>query len=739
MLFESPSIRVEADDQIATLWIDCPGRADNRLGLENLDDLEAALREIRRVDCLDVLVVRSAKPSGFSPGYDLEQIARLGSAAERTAFAARGQQVLQLLANLAPGTITVALIDGECRSAGLEIALACDYRLVVARPETRFGFPELSRELLPCWGGTQRLPRLIGMKQALEMLLRGREYSGWQAVTVGLADRAFDEKQSRIGTQTFLDRLQDSPRRLTSPRCIGPRWRDSLSLGRWLNLKSADAWLADVNEVERPAARAILRAVWSGYSSPAEALTVERGQFAQLLETAACRHALALARRADLPARIHPEPVNPAPQRPERVGVVGGGEMGAALAAWFALRGRQVVLQEYNDETLQSASDRLEASFQAAGRAGLASAVELDQAKKNVRRTTNWNGFEKADFVIEAVDEDPGMKRQIFHELEQRVRPRTILTTASSTIRVEAIQAELQRPGRVAGVHFLDAALANPIVEIVRSPATDPGALAALDTWFRAWGKAPVLVGDRPGRLVQRITLAYLSEAVLLTAEGLPPELIDRAARRFGMKQGPLATIDEFGFDKLARLVENLQLARGDNFASNLLLDGMRAYGWNGQASGEGFYRYRGGRVRPNHLARMVLWRESDEDVVSHYVFDPQESLDEGLERLMLRTINEAAACLPDEPDADPGLIDLALSLGAGWAPHRGGPLRHADRLGLTAVVERLTEFTERFGKRFEPCVELQRRSEAGESFYEAPIIDQPAEGEAPFLRRLAG
>ncbi len=722
MLFESSNVRVETDDRIATLWLDRADRADNRFTLEMLDELEAALRTVQRSAHQDIMVVRSAKMAGFSPGYDLEQIAWLRSAAERQAFSARGQQVLQLLASLSPRTMTIALVEGECRSGGLELALACDYRLLMARADTLFSFPEAERGLTPCWGGTQRLPRLIGMRGALEMLLRGRELTSGEAVAGGLADRAFDEKNARIETQTLLDRLQDSPRRLPVPRRLGQRLRDGLALGRWASLQAANGWLVDIVDTERPALRAILDAVRLGYSSVADGLAAERTSFANLANTPAATNLNELARRAAQPARFYPEPINPIGPPPERVGVVGGGELGAALSGWFALRGRQVVLQEFNDESLKLAEARLERWFAAALKRGLAPVAEIDQARKNVRRTTTWNGFDRAQFVVEAVDEDPGVKHSIFNEIEQRVRPRTIIATASSTIRVEAIQAELQRPGQAVGMHWLDASLTNPLVEIVHSPLTAPGTLAALDAWLRLWGKTPVLVGDRPGRLVNRVQLAYLSEAVLLVTEGLPPELLDRYMRRFGMKRGPLETIDAIGFDNLARLVENLHLARGDTFAGNLLLDSMRSYGWNGRENGEGFYRYRRGRARPNDLSRMVMWRdESDEDAISHYVFDPCEALADGVERLVLRTINEAALVLPEERDADPGLLDLALATGAGWAPHRGGPLRHADQLGLIAVVERLLEFSERFGKRFEPCVELQRRAEAGESFYGLP------------------
>jgi 3-hydroxyacyl-CoA dehydrogenase/enoyl-CoA hydratase/3-hydroxybutyryl-CoA epimerase len=735
VLYESSNVRVEADDQIATLWLDCRGRPDNRLTLDDLNDLERALLAVRRAPCLDVLVVRSAKPRGFSPGYDLDEFAGLRAAEERIAFAARGQQITQLLETAGENVLTVAVIEGECRSAGLEIALACDYRLAVARPDTVFGFPEVRRGLAPFWGGTLRLPRLVGLGRALRLLLDGRELSAREALRWGLIDFVCGERQERIETRALLDRLQDYPRTLPAPRSLVRRVLDGVGLARWSAFRRAEGRLAEVNEYDRPAARTVLNAVQKGYAAGAEALAAERNACGELGATAACRNALEHERRAAQPPRVYPEPVNPVTPAPERVAVVGGGELGAALARWFALLGRVVTVQEANDDALGRFTTRLEAEFRGVVARGILTRAEAEQAKKNVRKTTAWNGFEEAGLVVEAADEDLGVKRGIFHELERRVRPRTVLATASSTLRVEALQAELQRPGRVAGLHFLEAD--SPVVEVVRAPATDSGTLSALAAWLRTWGKTPLLVADRPGRLVNRVRLAYLSEAVVLVAEGLPPELIDREMRRFGMECGPLETIDAIGFDRLAGLVENMQHARGDGFARNLLLERMRAFGWDGREGGEGFYRYRRGRGRENQLARMVLWRDTDDDVISHYVFDPQESLEDGVERLILRSVNEAAACLGEEYDADPGTIDLALAWGMGWAPHRGGPLRHADGLGLATVAERLAEFAERFGKRFEPSVELQRRAEAGESFYqsEAPAEVLPR----PAVRRLAG
>jgi 3-hydroxyacyl-CoA dehydrogenase/enoyl-CoA hydratase/3-hydroxybutyryl-CoA epimerase len=213
------------------------------------------------------------------------------------------------------------------------------------------------------------------------------------------------------------------------------------------------------------------------------------------------------------------------------------------------------------------------------------------------------------------------------------------------------------------------------------------------------------------------VKLAYLSEGVSLVAEGLAIRAVDVGCRRFGMARGPLEWCDEIGLDRLAEAVAQLRLARGDGFARNLLFQRLMPLGCLGREVGEGFYRY--GMVRrPNEAVRMALWQDLDEDAQAPYVFDPAEAIREGIERLTLRTVNEAAAALADEPDSDPATVDVALAFGMGWAPSRGGPLRYADGLGLTAVVDRLATFAERFGPRYSPCDELVRRAEAGETFY---------------------
>lgn len=732
MVFESANIRISADDQIATLWLDASHAARNTITPEFLADLESALDTLDSEACrsrFDLVLLRSAKSTGFLHGLDLKWQRELDSTAA-VELSTRGQQLCDRLATTS-GPITLALLDGPCLSQGAELALACDYRIMVERPSTVIGFPDVLLGGCPSWGGTARLPRLVGAELATRMLTEGFTLPATQAKAACLVDELFMPKSFRGDLWSLLGSLQDRPRR---PSRGWRRWWQANPITRPLSLrraiKAAQERFEDHDSLNRPEIHLILAAIQAGFHDPTIGQAAERRAVGLISapESVGRQHLLRLDEISNSkPTKIFPEPLNPTPELPSRIGIVGGGDLGARLAHWFARQGCRVSLQEQSDQSLTRADQRLRALFGQSVRENQLSEGSASQLDAMIRRTITWQGFEDCGWVIEAVEEDAGVKHGVFHELEQRVMPRVPLTSAGSTVRIESLQAELQRPGRVAGVHWLAPVEGNRIVELVRGSATEPDTLAALDAWLRQLGKTPVLVSDRPGRVVMRLMLAYLSEAALLVAEGLPPELIDRQMRRFGMSSGPLETIDFLGFEALAGLVQDMQLARGDEIANNLLLNPLREAGMAGRPNGEGFYLYacnNGVKQRANPVARMLMWRSVEEpDVQSHYVFDPEEALREGEQRLLMRMVNEAARLLGEEHSAGPETIDLAMAHGTGWAPHRGGPLRYADTRGLGSVVDTLTRFTERFGSRFEPCLELQRRAEASESFHGAEVL----------------
>lgn len=708
MLYESQHFRLEADDRVLTLWLDFRGRRSHALTLPILHELNLVLDRVAVLPAADVFVVRSGRPGAFLEEFDSAELLRLSSPLEFAALARRGQEAGRKLTALP--FPTVALVEGRCAGAGLELALACDYRWALATPDTRFEFPEADRGLVPCWGGTVRLPRLVGVRTALR-LLAGTCIGAAHALRAGVVDRVLHPGEATVRLLTLIDHLREG----AGKRRTGT-WRTAVrGVVRLLMCPILQAVGGEAGPRDE-----LRRLVAAGLASEGEGLAAERATFTRLATGDAARRRLELHRRAAGPVRVFPEPGNPIPAVPRRVAVVGGGDLGSRLACRLARTGHEVLVQEESPAAVDRATRQLAERATDLARRGDIGPDEARRIIQAVRVTTGWVGFENADVVVEAAAEDPGVKRNLFQELERRVRPRVPLLTASTTIPVEAIQAEMNHPGRIAGLHLPNPDATRPVAELVSGPLTDGGTLATVGHWTQAWGFVPVRVADRPGRLVELVRLAYLSEGVALVAEGLPISQVDAGCVRFGMARGPLEWCDDIGLDRLAELVAQLRLARGDGFARNLLFQRLLPLGSLGRDVGEGFYRY--GLVRrPSETTRMALWQDLDEDAQAPYVFDLAEAQREGIERLILRTVNEAAAALADEPDADPATVDVALAFGMGWAPSRGGPLRYADSLGLQSVVDRLATFAERFGPRFTPCDELLRRAEAGEAFYGGP------------------
>jgi 3-hydroxyacyl-CoA dehydrogenase/enoyl-CoA hydratase/3-hydroxybutyryl-CoA epimerase len=726
MLYESKSFRLEADDQVVTLWLDFRDRPSHTLTLTLLNELSLVLDRIATFPAAEIVIIRSSSANSFLEEFDSTELCRFTSPLQFAALARRGQEVARKLSGL-EGT-TIAMIEGRCFGAGLELVLACDCRLAVDSASTRFESPEVSRGLVPCCGGTYRLPRLVGAKSAFRLLCQNESLAATAAQKCGLVDFVTTPARAGIDLQTLVDRLRDRP----GKHRRAPFWQRVLRLFATPELAGLRRLPANGTAQSGSAEDEVVAVLASGRLSEGDALAAERAAFARLAASESTQALLDLHRRSTATIRVVPEPLNPIPPVPRRVGIVGTGDVATFLAWRLSRRGHEVVLREPDDGG-RGQVDRALAGLAAQSiRSGEVSRAEGRRVQQAIAITADWVGFENADLVIEASEEDPGIKRNLFQELETRVRPRVPLVSAGSTVTVEAVQAEMSRPGRIAGLSFPNPFDVRPLAEVVGTPLTDAGILCALIQWSRQWGFTPVRVADRPGRLVELIRMTYLAEGVTLVAEGLAINQIDAGCRSFGMARGPLEWCDEIGLDRLAERTAQLQLARGDGFARCLLFQRFLPYGLVGKSVGEGFYRY-GLRRTPSRLVRMVLWQDLDDDATAPYVFDADSAQQEGIDRIVLRTVNEAARALVDEPDADPATVDLALAYGMGWAPHRGGPLRYADQHGLQPIVDRLALFAERFGPRFVPCDELVRRAEAGETFYSGTA----AESQAPAWRMV--
>jgi 3-hydroxyacyl-CoA dehydrogenase/enoyl-CoA hydratase/3-hydroxybutyryl-CoA epimerase len=711
--FRTDTLRVNSlADSVAELVIDVPGRPVNVFSRQVMTDLAEALKRLAAEPGLKLVFIRSGKASGFLAGADLQEFARVQNAAEAVELSAQGQKLFDQLADLP--VPTVAMISGPCLGGGLEFALACDYRVVIEDPKTQLGFPEIELGLLPAWGGTQRLPRVVGLERALHMILGARRLTPRQALEWGLADAL--QGPGRGTPPAFLASAVKRPRKGLPLRTWQQRMLESNPLGRWLIYRGAERLLRRRVPDDMPAPYEALQAVRTGLrQGMAAGLAFEREAIGRLATTPACRNLITLFFQREqarkLPESIQAEALSPI----RRVGVVGAGTMGAGIAQLAALKGCEVVVREVNEEALKAGLEKIRGLFNKAVERGIVSGDEGQRTFAAVHGTTAWQGFADVDLVVEAVIEDADLKRAVFREIEQHASPSAILATNTSSLGVKPLVDGLRRKERVAGLHFFNPVHKMPLVEVVRTETSSRLTVDGLVQWAILLGKTPVVVKDSPGFVVNRILMPYLNEAVLLVGEGMGVERVDQAMRRFGMPVGPSELLDQIGLDVAAHIGGSMEPVFGGRFAPNPVFGRMKEKGWLGQKNNLGFYRYQGRKKRV-HEEAVALVRGSLPAAAPSWLYGlgPTDQMRTARERMVGLMVNEAAACLGEGLADSAGTIDLAMVLGTGWAPHRGGPLCYGEDVGFGKVVELLEDLGQRFGRRFEPCGALRRLAGQG-------------------------
>jgi 3-hydroxyacyl-CoA dehydrogenase/enoyl-CoA hydratase/3-hydroxybutyryl-CoA epimerase len=716
-IYRSETIEVDRDvDGSLHLTIDVADRPVNVFNRKVLGDLDEALDAVNESARTSVLVVRSGKKSGFVAGADLKEFETISSAAEAEAVSAAGQKVFGKLAALPMPTI--AAVAGVCLGGGLELALACDYRLVYDRPDTQLGLPETQLGLLPGWGGTQRLPRVVGLERALRMILQAKRLSAREALAWGLADAIADreaslrEQFSRLAARAIAEGKRNWSR--FARHSWRQRFLEGNFFGRRVLFRAVERSMKRKVPEDMPAPYEALQAVRVGLQSGMEAgLAYERAAAGRLALTPACRNLVGLFLRQEQAKKL-PEELGVAPAEVQRVGVVGAGVMGAGIAQLAALKGYEVVVREINNAALEAGMNRIRGLFDKAAERRAVAPEEVRRALAGLHSTVNWDEFDAVDVVIEAAVEDLELKRAVFRDLAARTRPDAVLATNTSSLSVAALEEGVRNPERVGGMHFFNPVHKMPLIEVVRTPDTNRQTLATLAKLAVRLGKVPVLVGDSPGFVVNRILMPYLNEAVTLLVEGLGIEPIDRVMRRFGMLMGPLEVLDQIGLDVAAHVAASMAPVVAGRFPPNDVFARMKEAGWLGAKNGKGFYLHGGKKTSVNAEAQLTL--QGDVKPLSP-ALPPAARQAEARERMVLLMVNEAAMVLGEGVADSADAIDLAMVLGTGWAPHRGGPLHYADARGLADVVAALRVLEGRHGRRFAPCAELVRRAEGKEPF----------------------
>ncbi len=700
---------------ICVLTFDRPDSPVNIFDDRTFEELNAQLDFVEagaRDNLIKGVIFASAKGKIFIAGADLHGFTAGPMTDERLgAIIDRGHHAFARIADLrVPST---AAIQGLCVGGGLELTLACDWRVASNDGSTKLGLPEVQIGILPAWGGSVRLPRLVGLPKALEIILTGKQLAGIPAKKAGLVDEIAYPEGMLSTAERLLARGKRPP--LKTPFANRAPARNIVaSLARKKTLAKTRG--------NYPAALRAIEVATNGLGlAESPALRLERDAFVELAKTDAARSLMGIfflqerAKKTKLPGTdAKPTPVKTA-------AVIGAGLMGAGIAQWSAARGLRVLLKDINAAALAKGIQSIGKLFRDAAKRRVFTQADAQAGFDRVVPVTGDIPLRGVDLVVEAAVEKLDLKKKIFASLEAQVAPETVLATNTSALSIDSIAEGLAHPGRVVGIHFFNPVHRMQLVEIVRGPRTDAATMNTALGYVKAIGKLPVIVKDAPGFLVNRILLPYMAEALrLYFEEGYDAARIDRIMLDFGMPMGPLRLMDEVGVDvgnHVARdLTTRLPGSMPTDSGAGQAVTTMIANGWLGRKAGKGIYIYASDKkaddnaLPPLHHEAAALRTPG----MARGTADDATLRD----RMVLVMVNEAARVLEAGVVAAPEDVDFGMIMGTGWAPFRGGPLRYADARGPADIVRRLDELAASSGPHFQPASLLRAHAANHTGFY---------------------
>jgi 3-hydroxyacyl-CoA dehydrogenase/enoyl-CoA hydratase/3-hydroxybutyryl-CoA epimerase len=659
------SLEIDAE-RIAWLTCDLKGASTNVLSGPVMLELAAKLSEIAALRPAGV-VVQSAKPNGFVAGADINEFVRIPTAQEGYELVRAGQSVLQQLEDLP--CPTAAALHGFALGGGLELALACTYRIGADEAGLTLGLPEVLLGIHPGFGGTVRAVRLVGARTALELMLRGRPFKGARALKAGLLDELVPRADLAARAKQLL--LRAPPKKSAS---FVDRILNLSAVRPILARRTAATLSRSVRREHYPAPYAILE-LWRRHGGAgATGYDAEARSISELMCTPTSRNLVRVFLLQDRLKTLGGQ----SSAEFRHVHVVGAGVMGGDIAAWSAFRGMTVTLQDRTEQLIQPALERAKLFFEKRLKDPGAAAAAMARLKMDVK----GDGVADADLILEAIVESAAAKQGLYKELEPKLKPRAILATNTSSIKIETLSEGLRVPGRLVGMHFFNPVAQLQLVEVVQGAGTDRSVLEDALQFTRRLDKLPLPCRSAPGFVVNRILSPYVNEAFFALEAGIPAAVIDRAAVEFGMPLGPIELTDVVGVD-VSLQVGRVLCTAFQREVPRILIDLVEQKKF-GRKSGQGFYQWHDGKAQKLAMENFA---------------EPPDLQD----RLILPMLNEAVACLREGTVADADLLDAGVVFATGFAPFRGGPLQYAKQRGIAIVTRRLNELAERYGERFRP------------------------------------
>lgn len=712
-------LRYSVNNQnIGTLIFDLPNEKVNKISVPILEELEKLIDKLASQPPINALVIKSGKEGAFIAGADLKGFEPLFSdQSGAKKLINTGHRVFDKLSKLPFPTI--AAIDGACLGGGLELALACTYRVVSDRSKTSLGLPEVSLGIIPGWGGTQRLPRLVGLTEGLKMIVSGKSVTAIQAWKIKLADAIYPAEFFSQGLEEFIRNCTSEKGRkdlLDRRNHSGLKsvFLEKNFIGRSLVYRKTEQEIQKKTKGHYPAPLVALNLIKSTYSLPIDlGLAKEAETFVSSMskEFQVAPHLIQLFFNQEALKKNPGGSIqSSAAHQIHTAGVIGSGVMGSGIAWLFTYSDIPVRMKDVSWDIIGKGSAAVWDNYQT-----MIKIRKLKQGEANIKfhrlaGVVDYRGFKNLDLIIEAATENVELKRKIFKELEAEVRADAILATNTSSLSIDTLSVGMQHPERFVGMHFFNPPSRMPLVEVVAGKHTSPEALATAVEICKTLKKTPIVVRDCPGFLVNRIFAAGEIQVLAMLEEGVEFQRLEKLLVDFGMPMAPFILADEVGNDVNYKVLKIFEQAYGERMKAPALLAAMNERKLYGKKAGRGFYLYNNKkepRFNPEILEllpqKKISKNLTDKEVV---------------ERVILSMINEGSRCLEEKVISEPMHLDMAMILGTGFPPFRGGLLRYADSLGTSTVLSKMKELNQRYGVCFAPSRYLEDLGRSNKTFY---------------------
>jgi len=702
---EQKAFSLKIDEQnIAWLAIDVPNEKMNTLQAAFADEMKEIFALLKDSSGVKGMIIHSLKPDNFVAGADVRMLEACTTASEAEALAKQGQELFQQLSDL-PYPV-VAAIHGPCLGGGLELALACDYRVCTDSDKTRLGLPEVQLGLLPGSGGTQRLPRLIGLLPSLDLILTGKQLRAKKAKKLGVVDACVPHTILLDVAKQLIEKGKSKGKKKQSTK---EKLMSGSGLGRKFVFEQAAKKTNEKTRGNYPATVAILEVIQHGLEKGfLQGQELEAKRFGELVmssESKALRSIFfaTTEMKKENGAEADPATVN-------KVGVLGGGLMGAGISHVSVAKAKVPVrIKDVSNDGVLNALNYNYKLFEKQRKRRIISKAGLQSKMLQLSGGIDFTSFNHIDVVIEAVFEDLDLKQKMVADIEANAKPETIFATNTSSLPIHKIAEKAERPENIVGLHYFSPVEKMPLVEVIPHETTSEETISTVVALAKRQGKTPIVVKDKAGFYVNRILAPYMNEAAHILLANEPIEQLDGALLDFGFPVGPITLLDEVGVDIGAKIMPILVNELGERFKGPDVFDTLLNDGRKGRKSGKGFYTYKGKK------------KEVDKSVYKLLNLTPESKLSDSdiALRCVLPMLNEAVRCLDDGIIRSARDGDIGAIFGIGFPPFLGGPFRYMDQFGLKELVEKMNEFASKYGDRYAPCDGLLTRAGEGRNFYD--------------------